>query len=108
VVLSREANECFNTLSQKATCSKLERGLVKAILAKAELIKANPHYGQPISKKLIPKEWKTRLGVNNLFRVQLPQFWRRLYSLSSGGKNEVITFVHSISSHEKYDEILGY
>jgi hypothetical protein len=41
-----------------------------------ELLKENIHYGQPIAKKLIPVEYKTKYGITNLFRVELPNFWR--------------------------------
>ena len=45
---------------------------------RSELLKDNVHYGQPIAKKLIPAEYKTKYGITNLFRVELPNFWRML------------------------------
>ena len=51
---------------------------------KSELIKVNPHYGNPISKKLIPQENKDKYGIANLFRIELPDYWRMLYTLTDG------------------------
>ena len=53
---------------------KKVRVILKAINKKVELIKVNPHYGNPISKKLIPQEYKENYGITNLFRVELPDY----------------------------------
>lgn len=37
--------------------------LLKALNQKIELIKINPHYGNPIPKKLIPKEYIEKYGI---------------------------------------------
>jgi hypothetical protein len=49
-----------------------------------ELLKKDVYYGQPVAKKLIPAEYKTKYGITNLFRVELPYFWRMLYTLTAG------------------------
>ena len=74
LVLSSEAEEVYKYLNEKAPCSKLERSIFNAINNKTELNKANPHYGDPISKDKIPQEFKAKYGITNLFRVELPQF----------------------------------
>lgn len=58
VVLSPEATEVYKYLNSEAENSKTERMLLKAINQKIELIKANIHYGDAISKDLIPEEYK--------------------------------------------------
>lgn len=57
VVLSPEAEEIYNYLNREAKDSKIERSILTAIQKKTELIKANPHYGEPVAKKLIPQEY---------------------------------------------------
>ena len=74
VILSEEAEEVYNYLNENAPKSKTERTILNAVNKKVELIKANPHYGEPISKKLIPLEYKDSYGVKNLFVVKLPTF----------------------------------
>jgi hypothetical protein len=109
VVLSKEAREVYEFLNKESPDSKQERMILKAINQKIELIKQNPHFGNPISKKLIPKEYTEKLGVINLCRVELPNFWRMLYTLTEGEtKIEVIAFVLDIIDHPTYNKKFGY
>lgn len=109
VILSPEAEEVYNYLNKEAVTSKSEKSILNAIEKKKELIKANPHYGEPIGKNLIPKEYVEKYGVNNLFRVELPMFWRMLYTLTNDeAEVEIIAFVLDIIDHKKYDQKLGY
>ena len=57
VILSEEAEEVYRYLNEHSEESKIERSIFTSIKKKVELIKANPHYGDPISKKLIPSEY---------------------------------------------------
>ena len=84
ITLSPEAEEVYKYLNQEAPNSKIERSILNALEKKKELIKMNMHYGEPIAKKLIPQEYITKYGVTNLFRVELPNFWRMLYTLTEG------------------------
>ena len=109
IVLSPEAKEVFEYLNREAVNSKNERTLLKSIKQKIEFIKENPQYGNPLSKKLIPEEYKIRYGITNLFRVELPNFWRMLYTLIEGeSKIEVISFILDIIDHPNYDKKFGY
>ena len=93
----------------KALDSKKEEAILNAFNQKVELIKENVHYGQPIAKKLIPIEYKTKYGITNLFRVELPDFWRMLYTLTAGSSGiEIIVLVLDIINHKKYDKKFGY
>ncbi len=109
VILSPEAEEVYNYLNKEAVTSKIEKSILNAIEKKKELIKVNPHYGEPIGKNLIPKEYVKKYGVTNLFRVELPMFWRMLYTLTNGEfEVEIIAFVLDLIDHKKYDKKFGY
>lgn len=109
VVLSPEAEEVYKHLNEMAPDSKTERTILNALNKKIELIKANPHFGEPIAKKLIPKEYKEKYGVTNLFRVELPLFWRALYTLTNDEKEvTIIAFVLEIVDHKEYNKKFGY
>ncbi|MBI4361256.1 hypothetical protein HY572_05795 [Candidatus Micrarchaeota archaeon] len=109
VILSPEAEDVYRYLNERAPSSKLERSILNAVNKKVELIKANIHYGDPISKEKIPKEYVQRYDVKNLFRVELPQFWRMLYTLKAGDSEiEIISFVLNIEPHPAYDKRFGY
>ena len=74
-----------------------------------EFVKENFRYGQPVAKALIPKEYRLKYGVTNLYHVKLPSFWRMLYSIVSGdGGVEIIAFVLDILDHPTYDKKFGY
>jgi hypothetical protein len=109
VILSPEAEEVYKYLNQESVDSKTERMILRAVNQKIELIKANPHYGDPLAKVLIPDEYLKQYGITNLFRVELPLFWRMLYTLTNGGSNlEIVSFVLDIIDHPTYNKKFGY
>jgi hypothetical protein len=109
VILSEEAKEVYKYLNKQAPVSKVERTILNSVNSKIELIKNNYHYGEPISKKKIPKEYKEKYDVSNLFWVPLSNYWRMLYTLTSGETTiEIIAFVVDILNHPDYDKKFGY
>jgi len=108
VVLSQEAEEVYKKLNSEAELNKQSRMILKAVNNKIELIKSNIHYGNPIAKTLIPEEYQIKYGITNLFRVELPAFWRMLYTLTNNEKVEIIAFVLDIIDHPSYDGKFGY
>ena len=109
VTLSTEAEEVYNYLNEQAPESKIERSTLNAIEKKKDLIKANPHYGNPLAKNLIPAEYTIKYGITNLFRVELPNYWRMLYTLTNGETEiEIIAFVLDIIDHNNYNKKFGY
>ena len=108
IILSPEAEEVYKHLNANAENSKVDRMILKAINQKKDLIKGNIHYGNPIAKDLIPEEYKIKYGTTNLFRVELPAFWRMLYTLTNNEEVEIIAFVLDIIDHPAYDKKFGY
>ncbi len=106
VILSPEAEEVYKYLNQQSPNSKVEKSILNAFNKKVELIKFNVHYGDSIKKDQIPEKYKTKYDVNNLFRVELPNFWRMYYTLTDDENQvEIIAFVLDILDHKKYDKI---
>jgi hypothetical protein len=109
VILSPEAEEVYYYLNERSKESKIEKSIFNAINKKADLIKNNPHYGDPIKKKLIPNDYVKKYGVTNLFRVELPNYWRMLYTLTDGeSKIEIVAFVLDIIDHPDYNKKFRY
>lgn len=108
VILSPEAEEVYKKLNEEAENNKQSRMILKAVNQKIELIKANIHYGNPIAKNLIPEEYRQKYSATNLFRVELPAFWRMLYTLTNNEEIEIIAFVLDIINHPYYDSKFGY
>ncbi len=108
-IFSPEAEEVYKYLNEAASKSKIEKSILNAVNKKIELIKANVHYGEPIAKNLIPQEYKIKYDVTNLFRVELPNFWRMLYTLTAGETEiEIIAFVLDVIDHDQYNKKFGY
>lgn len=74
ISLSREAREVYEYLNKESENSKIERTIFNAVQQKIRFIKNNPHYGNPISKNLIPEEYIDKYRITNLFRIELPNF----------------------------------
>lgn len=109
VIFSPEAEEVYRNLNEQAPSSKNEKMIFNSINKKIDLIKSNIHYGSPIAGKLIPKEYKIKYGINNLFRIELPLFWRMLYTLTNNNTEiEIIAFILDVINHEKYNKKFGY
>lgn len=109
VSLSPEAYEVYQYLLNSAPNSKQEKAIFNAFLQKIELIKKTPHYGQAIAKNLIPMEYKRDYDLKNLFRVELPYFWRMLYTLMPSNEGiEIAIVVLDIVDHKRYDKLFGY
>lgn len=109
IIFSPEAEEVYKYLNEQASTSKTTRMILKAVNKKIELIKLNYHYGDPIAKNLIPQEYKLKYEITNLFRIELPNFWRMLYTLTNGDSEiEIIAFILDVIDHKKYNKKFGY
>ena len=73
-------------------------------------IKEKPAFGQPISKNLIPKEYRKK-GIDNAFWVELSKGkgWRLIYSLKSFSEIEIIAIILEwFTRHKDYGRRFGY
>jgi hypothetical protein len=105
---SDEAKNIYDFLVEQAKRYKAERMILDSLKDKLALIQGNSHYGDSIAKRLIPRYYVVKFGIKNLFRVELSQYWRMLYSLTKGEEVEVIALIIDIQDHEGYDKAFGY
>jgi hypothetical protein len=105
--ISPEAEEMIAFLESKANESKQERMILKSVRKKLDIIRNKPYYGDQVKKDQIPSYYVDKYKVTNLFRVELPQFWRMLYSVGKS-EIEVIALVIDICDHKLYDKRFGY
>ena len=104
ILLKDKAKESYlelkrrNDAEAKSILNSIER--IKVIL------KDNPQYGDPIPKRLIPREF-IKHGIQNLYRVELSNYWRMLYTIE-GNKIEIFLFVLTIVDHKEYNKLFGY
>lgn len=104
VILKGQAKESYLELKKRP--DKEARSLIDSIDRVRDILKDNPQFGDPIRKSLIPKSFKAQ-GIKNLYRAELSNFWRMLYTLE-GSKVEIFLFVLNIINHSTYNKIFGY
>ncbi len=104
VFLKDQAKEAFIELKKRS--DKESKTLSNSIERIFNILKQNPQYGNPIKKELIPKSI-TNLGIKNIYRVELSNYWRMLYTLE-GNKIEILIFVLNIVDHKEYNKLFGY
>lgn len=114
VILSEDADEVFRELNKivgkekkKKINSSFHQTLLRSIKRVIKLLKENPFAGNQIPKRLIPKEYFKKYEAENLWRIELANRWRLIYTIT-GNKVEVISFIIDIFNHKKYDKTFGY
>ncbi|MBI2144400.1 hypothetical protein HYU17_04605 [Candidatus Woesearchaeota archaeon] len=103
----KKLNEMVGQQLMEGKESTEEIQLLRSIKQKIDFIKANPFYGNNIPKALIPQEYIGMYKVSNLWRVELANYWRMLYTIK-GDQIEVICFVLDVINHKDYDKKFGY
>jgi len=99
-----QAKETY--LKLKSKNNKSSQIILSSFNRIKRILKQNPQYGQPINKKLIPKHI-LNLGITNLYRVKLANFWRMLYTIE-GNKIEILLFIINIVNHKEYNKLFKY
>lgn len=114
VVLSEEAMEEFNDLNklvgeelQRGITSSVNQSILRSIERVRGWLKDNPFAGEQVQKSLIPKFYVEKYSIANLWRIDLSNYWRLIYTIQSN-EVEIIDFVLNIVDHKKYDKIFGY
>ena len=82
---------------------ELYRHIINALMN----IQEDPVCGIKVSKRLIPKIWIQKYGINNLYKYNLPNAWRLLYSLA-GDRIELIAIILGAFNHKDYERLFGY
>ena len=97
----------------RASYEKLKQGdadekELAAFLGRAfDDIEKNPTCGIQIPQRLIPKEYKAKHSVSNLWKYNLPNAWRLLYTLK-GDRIEVVAIILEWFDHKNYERRFGY
>jgi len=92
---------------------KLESGITKdEALAKFIKrafgdIKDNPFCGVQIPKKQIPKVYIQKYGIKNLWKYNLPDAWRLIYSIENG-RACIISIIVEWLDHKSYERRFCY
>lgn len=84
-----------------------EKRLYKWLIRSFEDIEENAFCGIQIPKKLVPKEYTKRYNITNLWKYDLPQGWRLIYSVEN---NEIVilSIVLEWFDHKNYERKFKY
>ena len=97
------ANEKVLKAYHELNDKDLKRFIDRAI----EDIKENPFCGIQTPKRLIPKEHIVKFNVRNLWKYNLPDAWRLIYSIE-GGEATIITILLEWMDHKEYEKVFKY
>jgi len=104
VFAEEKLKEAFNKLEESRTeDKKLYEWLNRAF----DDLQNNPSCGIQIQRKLIPEEYIKKYDIDNLWKYNLPNAWRLIYSVA---KHEIviISIIIEWMDHKKYERRFGY
>ncbi|MEK6835131.1 MAG: hypothetical protein AABX61_02610 [Nanoarchaeota archaeon] len=99
--ISDELEKDFNLL-------KDDDFIKKAIIRAIKDLKENAFCGVQIPKKLFPREYVQKYGINNLWKYNLPKGWRLLYTVTAENEVELISAILEWFNHKDYERKFGY
>ena len=70
-------------------------------------LKQNPFCGIKIPKRLWPKEYIKKYGIDNLWKYDLPDGWRSSYTIRAN-RVTILTVVLEWFDHKEYERQFNY
>lgn len=111
--MNREIEVWFGDEKVKQAYDSLEIGiyedkeLYQFITRAIEDLKKDPFCGIQIPKKLIPKIYKTKYNVDNLWKYDLPNAWRLIYFVK-GDSVKILSIILEWFGHKEYERWFNY
>jgi mRNA-degrading endonuclease RelE of RelBE toxin-antitoxin system len=108
IQLSQEFSKEFSELQRRRERGDGEAEYLLKLIDKgiAKLID-NYETGQKIQKRLWPKYYAEKYGINNLWRLRLDDYWRMVYTMI-GEKVRIVAVILEVLDHKEYDKRFGY
>ncbi|HLC56264.1 MAG TPA: type II toxin-antitoxin system YoeB family toxin [Candidatus Nanoarchaeia archaeon] len=70
-------------------------------------MKRNPTCGTKIPRKLWPKDYVKKYEINNLWKYDLPNAWRLIYTIDED-KVKILNIILEWFDHKDYERRFGY
>jgi len=84
-----------------------DQKLFKWINRAMDDLEENAFCGIQIQKKLIPKIYIEKYGIDNLWKYDLPKGWRLIYSVVNG-EVQILSIILEWMSHKEYEKRFKY
>ena len=103
----------FSNEQIKEAYKKLEKGkfeekeLFEFINRAIDDLRENPFCGIRLPNKLIPKVYIEKFGINNLWKYNLPNSWRLIYSIV-GSNIKIVSLILEWFNHKDYERRFRY
>jgi mRNA-degrading endonuclease RelE of RelBE toxin-antitoxin system len=114
VIFSKEAEQEYQKLvdsvkkeHEKSIKNSENQQLLRSVDEKVERLKYAPDSGTQIPKKKFPSKYLSKYEINNLWKMNLFNYWRLIYTLR-GDRVEVLCIVLDLINHPDYDKIFRY
>jgi|SRR3990172_11356275 len=91
----------FNELEENNEVKKWIKRAIKDI-------EENAFCAIPIPKKIIPYEYVQKYGIRNLWKYDLPDGWRLIYSVTTPTNVEIISIILEWFDHKEYERRFSY
>ena len=109
----RTVNVAFGNEKLYADFQKLhaasfeDETLYKEISKALDRLKENPFCGIKIPRKLWPKEYGKKFGIDNLWKYDLHNGWRLIYTIK-GDAVSIVAIILEWFGHKNYEKRFGY
>jgi len=102
------ADEKIEQAYEKLKDSKTEdKNLRKWISRAIDDLEENAFCGIQVPKRLIPKIYIKKYGIDNLWKYDLPKGWRLMYSVAGDGV-VIISIIIEWTDHKSYEKRFKY
>ncbi|MFH0869204.1 MAG: hypothetical protein V1839_03180 [archaeon] len=101
VFASDELEKDFNELKED---DPIKKGIIRAI----KDLQQNAFFGIQIPKRLFPKDYVQKYAINNLWKYDLPNGWRLLYTITPENEVELISAILEWFDHNDYEKRFKY
>ena len=101
VFINNRLEDNFNSLSN-------EDPIKKAIIRAIKNLRENAFVGLQIPKRLFPKEYIKKYYINNLWKYDLPNGWRLLYTITRENEIQLISAILEWFDHKAYNRLFKY
>ncbi len=107
IIITGNAKKEYKNIKEKSYKEKEFKTIFNSIIEKINILKENPQYGIHIQKNKIPKSYKIKYEINNLWKINIPKFFRIIYTIKVY-ENEIICLIIDILDHKEYNKKFKY
>jgi Txe/YoeB family toxin of Txe-Axe toxin-antitoxin module len=101
VFVSKELEDEFESLPENDP-------IKKSILRAIEDLKQNAFWGIQVPKRLIPQEYIQKYNAKNLWKYDLPNGWRLVYTIVSENEIDILSTILEWFDHKDYERRFNY